>query len=141
MPTFMTIHRSPGLSPEEIAANGPLVAESEYATFRHLYVDLYGGYLVSIYEATDQDAVEQEFERVGFPWDEIHEVHVDLGCRQPHPRCCVHGLCHVAHQLANPLVDPFDSRSTLFEARIGVTEYIKLCHTNCLLIEAITCKI
>jgi len=28
MPTFMTIHRSPGLSPEEIAANGPLVAES-----------------------------------------------------------------------------------------------------------------
>jgi hypothetical protein len=22
--------------------------------------------------------VEQEFERVGFPWDEIHEVHVDL---------------------------------------------------------------
>lgn len=78
MPTFMTIHRSPGLSPEEIAANGPLVAESEYATFRHLYVDLYGGYLVSIYEATNQEAVEQEFERVGFPWDEIHEVHVDL---------------------------------------------------------------
>ena len=45
MRTFMTIHRSPGLSPEEIAANGPLVAESEYATFRHLYVDLYAAAL------------------------------------------------------------------------------------------------
>jgi hypothetical protein len=33
---------------------------------------------LSVYEADSQDAVEQEFERVGFPWDEIHEVHVDL---------------------------------------------------------------
>jgi hypothetical protein len=78
MPTFMTIHRSPGLSPEEIAANGPLVAESVHATFRHLYVSLYSGCLVSVYEAASQDDVEQEFERVGFPWDEIHEVHVDM---------------------------------------------------------------
>ena len=82
MPTFMTIHRSPGLSPEEIAANGPLVAESEYATFRHLYVDLYGGYLVSIYEATDQEAVEQEFERVGFPFDSIHEIDYALSASE-----------------------------------------------------------
>lgn len=78
MPTFMAIHRAPGLSQEEIMSNGALVVESEHATFRHLYVDMYAGCLVSIYEAPDQGAVEEEFERVGFPWDEIHEVHVSL---------------------------------------------------------------
>jgi hypothetical protein len=78
MPTFVTVHRSPGLSPDEIKANGALVAESEHATFKHLYVDLYQGFLVSVYEAESQDDVEQEFERVGFPWDEIHEAQVDL---------------------------------------------------------------
>lgn len=78
MPTFVTIHRSPGLSPEEIRANSVLVAESEHATFKHLYVDMYQGFLVSVYEGESKEAVEQEFERVGFPWDEIHEAHVDL---------------------------------------------------------------
>lgn len=78
MPTFVTIHRSPGLSQDEIQANGVLVAESEYATFQHLYVDMYQGFLVSVYEADSKDAVEQEFERVGFPWDEIHEAHISL---------------------------------------------------------------
>jgi hypothetical protein len=78
MPTFVTVHRSPGLSPEEIQANGALVAESEYATFKHLYVDMFQGFLVSVYEGESQESVEREFERVGFPWDEIHEVQVDL---------------------------------------------------------------
>jgi len=78
MPLYATVHRSPGLSPDEIAANGALVAKSEHATFQHLYVDLYQGFLVSIYEGESQEAVEREFERVGFPWDEIHEIHVSL---------------------------------------------------------------
>lgn len=78
MPTFVTVHRSPGLSPDEIRANSALVAESEYATFQHLYVDMYQGLLLSVYEGDNREAVEQEFERVGFPWDEIHEIHVDL---------------------------------------------------------------
>lgn len=78
MTTFMAIHRAPGLSPDEIRANGKLVAESEYATFKHLYVNLYNGCLITIYEAENLQAVEEEFERVGFPWDELHEVHVDL---------------------------------------------------------------
>lgn len=78
MPTFATVHRSPGLSQDEIQANAELVVESEYATFKHLYVDMYQGFLVTIYEAESKEAVEQEFERVGFPWDEIHEIHVSL---------------------------------------------------------------
>ena len=78
MPTFMAIHRSPGLSQEEIQANSVLVAELELATFKHLYVDMREGCIISIYEGDDKAAVEAEFERVGFPWDEVHEVHVDL---------------------------------------------------------------
>jgi hypothetical protein len=78
VPTYVTIHRSPGLSRDEIQGNTVLVAESEYATFKHLYVDMYQGFLVTVYEGESQEAVEQEFERVGFPWDEIHEAHVSL---------------------------------------------------------------
>jgi hypothetical protein len=78
VPTFATIHRSPGLSREEIQANTVLVAESEYATFKQLYVDMFEGFLVTIYEGDSVEAVEAEFERVGFPWDEIHEIHVSL---------------------------------------------------------------
>jgi hypothetical protein len=74
MATFVTIHRSPGLSAEEIEGNAPLVGESRYATFRNLYVNLSAGFLLSIYEADDKAALEREFERVGFPWDEISEV-------------------------------------------------------------------
>ena len=78
MPTFVTIHRSPGLSPDEIQANSADFAESETATFKHLYVDMYQGFIVSVYEAGTQEALEEEFERVGYPWEEIHEVHVDM---------------------------------------------------------------
>jgi hypothetical protein len=74
MTTFLTIHRAPGLSAEEIEGNAPLVAESRYATFRDLFVNLPAGFLLSIYEADDRAALEREFERVGFPWDEINEV-------------------------------------------------------------------
>lgn len=74
MARFVTVHRSPGLSSEEIAANAPLVAESEHATFRNLLVDMLGGFIVSVYEADDVASLEAEFERIGFPWDEIHEV-------------------------------------------------------------------
>jgi len=74
MATFIAVHRSPGMSTDEIAANAPLVAECEDATFRHLYVNLLAGFIVTIYEGEDQAAVESEFERIGFPWDEIHEV-------------------------------------------------------------------
>src|SRR5690242_1280676 len=48
MPTYLTTHLSPGLSADEIAGNAPDVAESKYATFRNLYVNMLSGFLVSI---------------------------------------------------------------------------------------------
>jgi len=78
MPTYLTTHLSPGLSADEIAGNAPDVAESKYATFRNLYVNMLSGFLVSIYDADDQAALEREFERVGFPFEEIHEIHFAL---------------------------------------------------------------
>ncbi len=78
MPTYLTTHQSPGLTADEISGNAPDVAESKYATFRNLYVNMYTGFLVSIYEADDQSALEREFERVGFPFDNIHEIHFAL---------------------------------------------------------------
>jgi hypothetical protein len=29
-----------------------------------------------VYEAADQAALEREFERLGFPWDEVHEIQI-----------------------------------------------------------------
>jgi hypothetical protein len=78
MPTYLTTHSSPGLSADEIANNAPDVAESKYATFRNLYVNMLSGFLVSIYDADNQDALEREFERVGFPFEEVHEIHYAL---------------------------------------------------------------
>jgi len=78
MPTFLTTHLSPGLSADEIANNAPDVAESKYATFRNLYVNMLSGFLVSIYDADNKEALEREFERVGFPFEEVHEIHFAL---------------------------------------------------------------
>lgn len=78
MPTFANIHRSPGLSPDEVKSTGAAVAESVHATFKRIYVDLYQGFIVSVYEADSKEAVEEELERLGFPWDEIHEIQIEL---------------------------------------------------------------
>lgn len=78
MATFLTTHSAPGLSGDEIANVAPDVAESKYATFRNLYVNMLSGFLVSVYEADNQEALEREMERVGFAYDEIHEIHYAL---------------------------------------------------------------
>ena len=74
MALFLSLHQAPGLSPEEIAGYGPDVAKGVHATFRQLYVNTVTGFIVSVYEADSAAAVEQEFERVGFPFDSISEV-------------------------------------------------------------------
>jgi len=78
MPTFMTVHRAPGLSREEFQANAPAVVEAKHARPRQVYANILDGFIVTIYEADDQAALEREFERLGFPFDEIHEVQVAL---------------------------------------------------------------
>jgi hypothetical protein len=76
MARFVTIHRAPGLSREEFQANAAPVLECTYARFEHMYVDMISGFIVTVYEAADQAALEREFERLGFPWDEVHEIQI-----------------------------------------------------------------
>jgi hypothetical protein len=74
MPLFLSIHHAPGLSPEEVKQNASDVLASKYATFKHFYTDLSAGFIVSLYDATDQKQLEREFERVGFPWTSVNEI-------------------------------------------------------------------
>jgi len=78
VPQFMSIHRAPGLSQEEFQQNAPDVLEGKYATNLHTYVNVFEGFIVTLYEGDSQDAVVKEFERLGFPYDEIHEIQINL---------------------------------------------------------------
>ena len=76
MTQFVTIHRAPGLSRDELQGNAAPVLECVHATFQQMWVDMFNGFVVTVYEAEDQAALEREFERLGFPWDEVHAVQV-----------------------------------------------------------------
>ena len=82
MALFLSLHQAPGLSPEEVAGYAPDVAKGVHATFRQMYANLDTGYIVTLYEAGSAAAVEQEFERVGFPFDSINEVDFTLSAAQ-----------------------------------------------------------
>jgi hypothetical protein len=75
MPQFITIHRSPGLKREELAQNAPAVLNASIAKFQHLYVNIASGFIVSVFEADTREEVEEQLEVLGFPVDEMHEVH------------------------------------------------------------------
>ena len=55
MALFLTIHRAPGLSNDEFAANVPAVAESKHATFQRIYANLRTGLIITIYDADNKD--------------------------------------------------------------------------------------
>ena len=78
MTQFVTIHRAPGLSRDELQSNAAPVLEGVNARFQHMWVDMFSGFIVTVYEAEDQAALESEFERLGFPWDEVHAVQVHM---------------------------------------------------------------
>jgi hypothetical protein len=82
MALFLSLHQAPGLSPEEIAGYAPDVARNVHATFRQLYVNTGTGFIATLYEAGSAAAVEQEFERVGFPFDSINELDYTLSDAQ-----------------------------------------------------------
>ena len=75
MPQFITIHRAPGLKRDELAQNAPAVLNSKIAKFKHLYVNVAAGFIVSVFEADTKDQVEEQMEVLGFPVDEMHEIH------------------------------------------------------------------
>ncbi len=78
MPQFISIHRAPGLSQEEFQQNAPDVLESKYAKSLHTYANVFEGFIVTVYEGESADAVVKEFERLGFPHDEIHEIQINM---------------------------------------------------------------
>jgi hypothetical protein len=74
MPRYLAIHHAPGVSQEDFQRNIPEVLKGKFATFVHTYVNLSNGTIVNIYEADNKESVAREFERIGFPFDEIQEI-------------------------------------------------------------------
>jgi hypothetical protein len=74
MPQFMTIHRAPGLLRESWVESSPAVYAAKQARFVQAHVNLATGFIFTIYDAPDKDALIDTFESIGFPYDEIHEV-------------------------------------------------------------------
>ena len=74
MPRYLAIHHAPGVSQEDFQRNIPEVLAGKHATFVHTYVNLARGTIVNIYEAASEEALAREFERIGFPFDEIQEI-------------------------------------------------------------------
>ena len=67
MAQYITIHRAPGLSREEVAGNAEHVFKAAGATFRQIYVNLAAGFLVTIFEAESQDDLEGMLRGARFP--------------------------------------------------------------------------
>ena len=74
MKRFISIHRAPGLSREEFARNAEHVFKASKGKFQQSYVNLAEGFIVTIFEADSRDELEEQFEELGFPFDEIHEL-------------------------------------------------------------------
>ena len=74
MAQFITVHRAPGLLQEEWVENAVHVYRAELAAFKQAYVNLGSGFIVTIYEAESEAALIEQFERLGLPFDEIHEI-------------------------------------------------------------------
>ena len=78
MPRFFSIHRAPGLSREDFAANAAEVVDGKHAKHVQTYANLLDGTLVNLFDADSEDALVREFERLGWPYEEIHEL--ELAC-------------------------------------------------------------
>jgi hypothetical protein len=78
MPQYATIHRAPGLSQEEFMQNAPDVLKGTYATMLSVTVNIFEGFIVTLYEADSEEMVIKEFERLGFPYDEVHEIQMHI---------------------------------------------------------------
>lgn len=74
MPQFMTVHRAPGLLQEQWTETSVGVYAGEHAAFKQAYVNLASGFIFTIYEADSRDKLVDQFEELGLPFDEIHEI-------------------------------------------------------------------
>lgn len=74
MPRYMTVHRAPGLLHEQWVENAAGVYAGEHARFKQAYVNLGSGFIFTIYEAESREKLIEQFEELGLPFDEIHEL-------------------------------------------------------------------
>lgn len=74
MPQFMTISHAPGLLEEQWNESAAAVYAGTHARFVQAHVNLGTGFVFTIYEAESRDAVVEQFEELGMPFDEIHEL-------------------------------------------------------------------
>ena len=78
MTTYVSVHQAPALAPEEVASYVPEIKLNTYAEFQQCFINLEQGYIVTVYEADSEDAVRQEFDRIGWPVDTVTEVHFSV---------------------------------------------------------------
>lgn len=74
MPKFISIHIAPGVSEDEFRMNTPTVLEAKHAKPIEIFANLMEGFIVTYYDAADDASLVREFERLGFPYQEIHEI-------------------------------------------------------------------
>jgi hypothetical protein len=74
MQKFMSVHRAPGLLPENWDDTSSGVYAAKAIRFVQAHVNLASGFIFTIWEAPNKDALVEQFEEWGFPFDEIHEV-------------------------------------------------------------------
>ena len=74
MPRYLAIHHAPGVSRDDFERNIPEVLRGKHATFVQTFVNLAKGTIVNIYDAESEESLAREFERIGFPFDEIQEI-------------------------------------------------------------------
>jgi|GEM_PF-1074280 len=74
MPQYITVHRAPGLLQEQWVESAVEVHAGTLATFKQAYVNLGTGFIVTIYEADNREALVEQFEELGLAFEEIHEI-------------------------------------------------------------------
>ncbi|MFO7562878.1 MAG: hypothetical protein R6X02_09575 [Enhygromyxa sp.] len=70
----MTIHRAPGMLKEQWVENSDAVYAGQHAKFEQAHVNLQTGFVFTIYTADSREKLIEQFEEIGLPFDEIHEI-------------------------------------------------------------------
>lgn len=78
MTQYVSVHQAPSLDPVEVAAYVPEIKEGKHATFEQCFINLEQGFIVTVYEGESEEAVRQEFDRIGWPVDTVTEVHLAI---------------------------------------------------------------
>lgn len=82
MSMFVGIHKAPGLQREEFAENAADVLASPYAKLLEVRSNVQEGFILTFWESKSTENVIAEFERAGFPHQEVHELNLILGREQ-----------------------------------------------------------